>query len=57
MNFLKTLQRLEAANEKDSGKKMFQKCREILKDYKYEHNPFKDVFKAHFLITLQAISL
>ena len=57
MNILKTLQQLEAANEKDSGKKIFQKCREILKDYKYEHNPFKDVFKAHFLITLQALSL
>ena len=57
MNFLKTLKQSEVANEKDSGKKMFQKCREILKDYKYEHNPFKDVFKAHFLITLQALSL
>ena len=50
MKTLKNWQQLEAATEKGSGKKMFLKCREILKDYKFEHNPLK-MLKAHFLVT------
>ena len=56
MNILKTLQQLEAATEKGSGKQRFQKSQEILKNYKSEHNPLK-MLKAHFLVTLQALSL
>ena len=41
MDTLKTLQRLEAATEKCSGKYMLLKCRNILKDYKSECNPLK----------------
>ena len=47
MNILKILQQLEAATEKGFGKKMFQKCWEILKDYKSERNPLK-IIKARF---------
>ena len=56
MNIFKTLQHVEAAPEKGSGKQRFQKCRGILKDYKSDCNPLK-MHKAHFLVTLQALSL
>ena len=41
MNILKTLQQLQAATEKGSGKQMFLKSQEILKDFKSERNPLK----------------
>ena len=46
MKILKTGQQLGAATEKGSGKQMFLKCREILKDYKFERNALK-MLKAH----------
>ena len=39
--FWKSLQRLEAAAKKCSGKKKFLQCQKILKDYKSEQNPLK----------------
>ena len=56
MNILKTLQQVEVITEKGSGKQSFQKCREILKDYKSKRNPLK-MLKAPFLVTLQMLSL
>ena len=41
IKILKIWQQLEVATEKDSGKKMFLKSREILKDYKFEGNALK----------------
>ena len=38
MNILKSLQHLEVVTEQGSGKQRFQKCREILKDYKSKCN-------------------
>ena len=46
MDILKTLQQLEAATEKGSGKQRFQKGQEILKDYESKRNPLK-MLKAH----------
>ena len=48
MNILKTLQELEAATKEGFGKKMFLKCREILKDYKSNQNPLKMFKGTHF---------
>ena len=45
---MKTLQRLEAAAEKYSGKQTSLKCLQILKDYKSEQNPLKLIEEAHF---------
>ena len=38
MDILKTLQLLETANKKGSGKKIFLKCQKILKAYKSERS-------------------
>ena len=48
INILKTLQELEAATKEGFGKKMFLKCREILKDYKSDQNPLKMFKGTHF---------
>ena len=48
MNILKTMQRLEAAAKKCSGKKKFLQCEKILEDYKSERNPLKILKGVHF---------